>query len=386
MPPDFVVAQHVRGPGVEPSGGPLPDVAFLLALSTLPGVGPRRLRAFAEHWSPSEAWHAVVGAHPGLRQLLQPSLRERIVVAARECSVEGLWQQHVEHGVGVVGPASPGFPAELSSDIDPPHVLTWMGNRHALGPARVAIVGTRTCTRYGRDIAVEFGAALSRAGVTVVSGLALGIDAAAHEGVLQAGGAAPVAVVGSGLDVVYPRRNRALWDRIGAEGLLISEYPLGVRPDRWRFPARNRIIAALADVVVVVESHEKGGSMLTAAEAAARGKPVLAVPGPVRSSASTGTIRLLRDGAEPVADVDDVLCALGLAGIGHRTEVRAAQRQCPVEQAVLSALQWQPVTLDQLMARVGVGAAETLSAIAALEEDHVVARRGPWLEQCVVPV
>ena len=152
---------------------------------------------------------------------------------------------------------------------------------------------------------------LARAGVRVLSGLALGIDAAAHKGALDAGGAV-VGVVGTGLDVVYPKRNRSLWAEVASLGLLVSEYPAGTQPERWRFPARNRLIAALSSGVVIVESHQRGGSLLTADEAVDRGKAVFSVPGSVVSPAADGTNGLIVDGASPVRHADDVLDALGL--------------------------------------------------------------------------
>src|SRR5204862_1786721 len=144
------------------------------------------------------------------------------------------------------------------------------------------------------------------AGVAVISGLALGIDGAAHAGALEADIAPPIAVVGSGLDVIYPWRHRALWGAVEKQGVVLGEAPLGAAPEPWRFPARNRIVAALADVVIVVESRETGGSMHTVAEALRRDRPVFAAPGPVRSPTSTGTNRLLRDGAQVVCDATDV--------------------------------------------------------------------------------
>ena len=170
--------------------------------------------------------------------------------------------------------------------------------RRAAAPA-VAVVGTRKCTRYGLSLAESFGAALARAGWTTVSGLARGIDAAAHRGTLAAGGEA-VAVLGSGVDVVYPQENRVIYDQIVAgQGAVISEYPPGTRPDRWRFPARNRLIAAISSAVVVVEAGAKGGALITARLAAEIGRPVFAVPGDVDRPASVGCNLLIRDGAIP---------------------------------------------------------------------------------------
>src|SRR5262249_38747100 len=154
----------------------------------------------------------------------------------------------------------------------------------------------------GIDVAFELGRDLAAAGVAVVSGLAVGIDASAHAGALHAATSPPIAVVGSGLDVIYPRRNAVLWREVERRGLVLSQAPLGALPEKWRFPARNRLIAALADAVVVVESGTTGGSLHTVTEAVRRDRVVYAVPGPVRSDASAGTNRLLADGAVPACD------------------------------------------------------------------------------------
>jgi DNA processing protein len=210
----------------------------------------------------------------------------------------------------------PGAPAVLFASGDPSVVE---------GRARVAIVGTRSATHYGLRMASELAGDLAAEGVVVVSGLAKGIDGAAHSGALRASadeGAPPVAVVGTGLDIVYPISNRALWSRVAERGVVFSESALRTRAHPGVFPARNRIIAALSDVVVVVESHAGGGSLYTAEAAARRSIPVCAVPGSVRSPASMGTNALLVDGCTPVRDATDVLMAVSLA--------RAERVSCPV--------------------------------------------------------
>jgi DNA processing protein len=223
----------------------------------------------------------------------------------------------------------------------------------------------------------------------VVSGLALGIDAAAHQGALDGAGTPPVAVVGTGLDVVYPRRNRGLWERVVASGAVYSEAPLGTQAEAWRFPARNRIIAGLADVVVVVESHLRGGSLYTVEEAVTRDRPVLAVPGPIRSPASEGTNRLLADGAMPLCAVDDVFVALGLvthvrtmSGAGSAAAVEPTD---PAQRSVLEAAGWEPVSLDDLAAGTGLGFDDLSLAIERLVAAGHLDRRGAWLERVSGP-
>lgn len=217
--------------------------------------------------------------------------------------------------------------------------------------------------------------------MSVVSGLALGIDAAAHEGALSVGadqGAAPIGVVGSGLDIIYPKRNTSLWQRVGDAGSLVSETAPGVGPQRWRFPARNRIIAALSDAIVVIESHESGGSLSTVDAAQDRDVPVGAVPGPITSNSSAGTNRLIAEGATPVLSVEDILLM-----IGHQRPVKLSESDTSGDRAsaLLDALGWNPVLFDELCNRV------TLSPSAvAVEVEHLVATglcstSGPWIER-----
>ncbi len=209
----------------------------------------------------------------------------------------------------ILRPAAPDYP-KLLHDLEDPPVLHVLG--HLTPVASVAVVGSRRCTRYGLGLAEAFGAALARCGWSTVSGLARGIDASAHRGCLASRGYG-LAVLGSGIDVCYPAENRVIYDRlIEMGGAVVSEYPPGTPPDRWRFPARNRIIAALASAVVVVESAETGGALITARLAAEIGRPVFVVPGDVDRPASVGCNRLIRDGAHPVLGAADLIEELKL--------------------------------------------------------------------------
>jgi DNA processing protein len=251
---------------------PLPALASVVALAALPEVGPARLRHLLGRGDPADVLTRLAAgrfaADPALAAACgraDPTpLLDRWSAAAAELDVAGLWHQHLDAGVAVLTPGDPRWPDALLDDPDPPVLLFATGDVDALARAapRVAVVGSRECSRYGWDVAHHLGESLAAAGVEVVSGLARGIDAAAHRGALG-GGAPLVAVVGTGLDVRYPRENAGLWDEVAAAGVLVSEAPLGTRPARWRFPARNRIIAALAEAVVVVESAASGGALHT---------------------------------------------------------------------------------------------------------------------------
>jgi DNA processing protein len=218
--------------------------------------------------------------------------------------------------------------------------------------------------------------------VTVISGLALGIDGAAHDGVRRAGGPGlPVAVVGSGPDVVYPRRHRDLWRWVVAEGLLMSEWPPGTVPEAWRFPERNRILAGLCEVLVVVESRERGGSLITARMALDRDVEVMAVPGSPQVRASNGTNKLLIDGAAPATCVDDVLVALGL---DTRRQGRASfdSRPSPTgdQELVLRACETEPSTLDTIAAATGLALTAAALAAGRLERSGWLVEAGGWFE------
>jgi DNA processing protein len=193
-----------------------------------------------------------------------------------------------------------------------------------------------------------------------------------------------VAVVGSGLDVVYPRRHARLWHEVGERGLLLSEAPLGARPEPWRFPVRNRVIAALAEAVVVVESHVRGGSLHTVDAALARDRPVLAVPGSVRSPASAFPNALLAEGCAPVRDALDVLVVLGLSS----SVVPATPSRPPPtgeEATVLAAVGWEPATLDEVVARSGLGPGRAGLLLARLEDHGWLVARGGWWERVAGP-
>jgi DNA processing protein len=265
--------------------------------------------------------------------------------------------------IRLVRPADEAYPAGLNDLEEPPSI--YVTGTTTASPA-VAVVGTRRCTRYGLSLATGFGEALSRAGWTTVSGLARGIDAAAHRGALRGPGIA-VAVLGSGVDVVYPAENAGLYESIlDGHGAVISEYPPGTRPDRWRFPARNRLIAAIASAVVVVEAGEKGGALITARLAAELGRPVLVVPGDVDRVASVGCNRLIKDGAHPVLGVADLLADLELILGRPPVDRPPAEGEIPPT----------GIAVDDLPDLWGCTAGEALARLARMEMAGQVLRAG----------
>lgn len=389
---------HPNSPAA--GSGVLPAEAWAIALSMLPGCGQQRLRTLldAAGGDPERAWRAIRGNRPhdlGDRAERWASGRGALLFArwssaANGLDVPGAWNRVTATG-GVWLHGAADYPAQLVEDPDPPPVLFWQGECEALAGPAVALVGTRRCTSYGSDVARELGRDLAAAGVSVVSGLALGIDGAAHEGALAAAAAAPIAVVGSGLDVVYPPRHRALWRRVADAGLLLSEAPPGAAPEPWRFPRRNRILAALSTVVVVVESHASGGSLSTVKAAAERGVAVMAVPGSVRSPSSAGTNRLLADGVAPVTDAEDVLVALSLEGAhrvaacpsppGTTDSAPGVAADLEPESPVLAAVDWTPTATEDVLRRTGLSISEVSTALTRLEVQGRVKRRGGWWER-----
>jgi DNA processing protein len=317
----------MSGPPCRSGSGALPEAAYAAALACLPGVGPAWLVDVLGRRSPERAWAMVLAgelerqARPGPRPPA-PGWRE----AAQRVDVGGLWARCLRHGVQVTWPGQPCYPSAFAEGPAPPGVLFSAGRAGTLESRPcVAIVGTRRCTPDGAAAAYQLSYDLSIVGVCVVSGLALGIDGAAHAGALAAvrdlensdAGGGPragstVGVAASGVDVVYPRHHRGLWKEVVALGAVVSETPPGWPAQAWRFPSRNRLIAGFARILVVVECHASGGSWHTVEWALRRGTEVGAIPGPIHSSASVGTNTLLHEGATPIRCAQDVLDALGM--------------------------------------------------------------------------
>jgi DNA processing protein len=345
----------------------LPAEAFAVALASLPSMGPARLRTLLAAEPPDRAWERASRGGTTSRR-----------------DVARLWQRHTSLGIAVLLAGGPAYPERLADDPQAPAVLFCLGDPARLGTApTAAIVGTRAPTRYGIGVAAQFGADLAAAGVSVVSGLALGIDAAAHEGACGAG-APPIAVVAGGLDHPYPRRHERLWERVASSGVIVSESPAGAPTEKWRFPVRNRLLAALSDVVVVVESRHQGGSRHTVDAAIARGISVGAVPGSIRSTTSEGTNALLADGAFPVCSTADILVALALSGAsvaGPPHAGRAAPSPEPprgIERLVYDSLTTDPSSLDELVRVTGIDLPQLCGSLERLAQAGLAHDAGGW--------
>ncbi|MCU1499682.1 MAG: processing protein DprA [Acidimicrobiales bacterium] len=380
--------------------------AHLVALALLPGMGPATVLRCHLEGGAVDAWAALVAGRPtrvpALAALLQRPRAARpdaLAAAARRVHPPVELARHRADGRRVLVLGAAGYPDRLADDPAPPAVLFASGGLDALTGPTVALVGTRNATRAGRELARSLGRDLAVAGVAVISGLALGIDGAAHEGALRAvvpaeadetqgadGPCAPgrpVGVVAAGLDVVYPRSHLDLHRNVMGAGVLVSETPLGLRPTAWRFPARNRIIAALADAVVVVESRATGGSMLTAGQALDRGTPVLAVPGHPSSPSAAGPNDLLFDGATIARSADDILDAIGIPAIGRpASREPGAVPLSSAQRAVLVALGELPAALPEILVRSQLDLEAASEALLLLETQGRVVRSGGWYEQC----
>ena len=356
------------------------DFEAWFRLLEAPGLGRGTVRRLLAACGSPEA---VLRTRPGtLRSLAgadgaealirnQPEIEDRLAVTRR-------WLDGGDRR-GVITLGAPDYPAQLLQTADPPLLLYFEGDPRVMSERSLAIVGSRHPTPQGADNARAFAAAFSRDGWVVVSGLALGIDAAAHEGALE-GVAGTIAVLGTGLDPIYPRANTGLARRIAERGLLLSEVTPGTPPLRERFPQRNRIIAGLTRGTLVVEAALQSGSLITARQAAEAGREVFAIPGSIHSPQSRGCHALLKQGAKLVESAADILEELqGARPAPVSTSEQAAEsRESPLTRGpadiLLEAMGHDPVTLDALLARTGWPTAELSARLLELEFDGRVAR------------
>jgi len=315
-----------------------------------------------------------------------PALRREPEDLAAKVDRTLAWMEQEPGRRQLVTLGDPAYPPALLAIEDPPLMLYRLGAAGELPPRALAIVGSRNPTPQGRLDARQFARAFAEAGVTVVSGLALGIDGAAHEGALDgapAGAVATIAVVGTGLDRVYPKRHLDLAHRIADRGMLLSEYPLGTPPLQQNFPRRNRLIAALSQGTLVVEAALQSGSLITARLAAEQGREVFAIPGSIHSPQSRGCHALLRQGAKLVESAQDVLEDLRFVLPADAPPAPAPARPAG-DRALLDALGYDPVGLDALIARTGIPAPLLQAQLLELELAGEVARLPGGLFQRLV--
>ncbi len=363
------------------------DLLDLIRLNLVPGVGPRTSRALLERFG--SAGKVLRAPEASLRDVpgVGGKLAEKIARADREVDPVAELALCREMGVTPIAHGSEAYPPSLNEIPDPPSLLYVRGSIEPVDRLAIAIVGSRKCTPYGLRIAEKLAASLARVGLTVVSGLARGIDAAAHRGAL-AGGGRTLAVLANGLSQVYPPEHDKLADEVVASGALVAESPMRQAPLAGLFPQRNRIISGLSLGVVVVEATPRSGSLSTASHATEQNREVFAVPGPVDSLPSRGCHHLIRDGARLVETVDDILEELGpLVRDIRRTpqEVEQAPTKSVAElslsdheRMLLGKLDDRPMPVDQLIILSGLTASQTMATLSLLEMRRLIKRHpGP---------
>lgn len=339
------------------------DLAYV-TLALVPGIGRTRLETLlATFGTPESVLSAPVSAlaaAPGMTRGAAAA-----VAAAAPRIAEAVLARTVELGATILTPSDARFPVPLTEIPDAPTLLFGCGALDCIAHEAVAVVGSRTHSPYGADACRHFAAGLARAGLVVVSGLARGLDAIAHAAALDAGGRT-IGVLGHGLGVVYPARNRALFERMAHEGCLLTEVPPDQPPKPGAFPRRNRLISGLARVTLVIEASGKSGALLTADRALQQGRDVLAVPGPITSPTSAGCNRLIQQGAKPALGLRDVLEEYGLAA-PEAPAARLPTDLCPAERRFLDLLADGGDHVDRLARRVGASSADVLAVLTSLE-------------------
>jgi DNA processing protein len=341
------------------------DRQFWVSFHRISGVGSARISRLLEYFDTLEdAWHASD------REIRATGLPSDVVTAilAERPSIDPAWEmERIERaGVRALTLNDPDYPRLLRHIPLPPPVLYVRGTLLPTDELAIGVVGTRRSTSYGTDMTARISRGLAEAGVTVVSGLALGIDTVAHRVALESDGRT-LAVFGCGLDTIYPPRNRMLAERIVDNGALVSEYALGTKPDARNFPVRNRIISGLSRGVVVVEAPTRSGALITTSFAADQGRDVFAVPGSALSSASSGCHELIRNGATLITGAEQILDHLDVARAEVQTQTRLLLPETPSERILYEIVGAEPRHVNELSIESGLPIHETSGTLLALE-------------------
>ncbi|HTU17452.1 MAG TPA: DNA-processing protein DprA [Gemmataceae bacterium] len=370
------------------------EIRDLLTLSLVPGVGPRLTAALLERFGSAAAALRASIAELSAIPYVTPRLAESIQQALQRSDAAAELERMERHSVRLIAKGTPEYPASLATIDDPPYLLYLRGSVTPVDANAVALVGSRHCTDYGRRVAARLAAGLVRAGVTVVSGLARGIDGAAHRAALEAGGRT-LAVLAGGLSRIYPPEHADLAREVEASGAVLTESKMDQEPLAGLFPVRNRIISGLSKVIVLVEAAEKSGALITASHAADQGRTVMAVPGPVEAASSGGTNELIRKGAVLCRGVEDILEELHGVSAMAVAEKKAASTPAspPPPSGPPPGLDdnqqriWEMLTeachLDQLVQRLGLAVPQVSGALMMMEMRKVVRRLpGNRYERC----
>ena len=350
------------------------DKRYWIGFNLIKGIGAVRVQALIQHFGDLElAWNAppaeLAQAGLGLKAI------ERIAQARQNIDLGTLWSKIEAQGVQILTWEDEAYPQRLKEIDQPPPVLYIRGEYLPDDVFSVAIVGTRRVTAYGRQITEELSAFLAANGITVISGLARGVDAIAHQTALKAGGRT-IGVLGSGVDKIYPPEHRALAEKMAERGAIISDYPPGTPPDASNFPPRNRIISGLALAVVVIEAGETSGALITAEFAAEQGREVFAVPGSILAPQSKGTNKLIQKGALPLLSVDDLMQALDLTRLGEQKAARKIIPTDETEARLLNVLGAEPLHVDEIRRQAELPIEKVSATLALMELKGMVRQVG----------
>jgi DNA processing protein len=347
---------------------------YYLAFNLVNGIGPARLDRLIEHCgSIMDAWQARPA--DWLAAGLDGRSITALTRAQRTLDLDTELERVERAGIQLITRDHAAYPAVLAQIAAPPPLLYVKGQISAVDTWCVAVVGTRSPTAYGKEATRRIVGELAAAGVTIVSGLAIGVDTSAHTTTLEMAGRT-LAVLASGLDQVYPQRNRALAERIAASGAIVSEFPLGTKPTPQLFPVRNRIISGLALATLVIEAGPQSGALITVRYALDQGRDVFAVPGPIFSRMSEGTNQLIRDGAGLITSGQDILEALNLSAVASQQEVQAALPDDPIEAAMLRLVSYDPQHINELGRQCELPFATVSATLALLELKGLVRQAG----------
>jgi DNA processing protein len=347
---------------------------YWIGFNLVKGIGAVRFRNLLDTFGDAEtAWNASAEA---LRVAgLSSKVVENLCQMRAQVNLEQVWERIQAHNVRVLIWEDEEYPRRLKEIEQPPPVLYLRGDLTLEDEWAVAIVGTRRITAYGRQVAEEVSATLASNGVTLVSGLARGVDAVAHQAALHAGGRT-LAVLGSGVDRIYPPENQRLAEQIMAHGAVISDYPLGTPPEGPNFPPRNRIISGLSLAVIVIEANLDSGAMITATFAAEQGRELFAVPGSIFAPQSRGANQLIRDGARLLLDPQEVLEVLDLKQATAQQAARQILPGDPVEAQLYQVLGSEPRHVDDIRSQTGMSIEKVSSTLALMELKGMVRQVG----------
>lgn len=347
---------------------------FWVGFNLVKGIGAARLRGLIDTFGDIEtAWQA---GEDDLRAAgLSARIAENLIQLRAGLDLERVWEDIQAQGIRILTWEDPDYPKRLMEIDQPPPVLYRLGELLEADEWAIAVVGTRRITAYGRQVTEEISTSLARNRITVISGLARGVDSVAHQAALRAGGRT-LAVLGSGVDRIYPPEHRSLAEQIIQQGAILSDYAPGTPPDASNFPPRNRIISGLARATVVVEAGERSGALITAAFAAEQGREVFAVPGSIFAQQSKGPNRLILEGARPLLDVKDLLEVLEMVSIGDFRQARTVLPADAVEAQLFSILGREPLHVDEIRSRANLPVEKVSAALTLMELKGMVRQVG----------